>query len=222
VLLGDDGGHRRRQVLVDALGVDGVELEVVGLDGVQVAHEDEAVERLAKVDLEELEQCPGHDLLSIGLAPFFTRGQQTNLLVIGPETRNTDGDEMPRTGLLLALVLDLEELLDALVDGHVPRRLVDLLALDHVLDRLLLDLDVDQAQRVQPDALVLDDLVVKAVWPPRLGEERDRHRLAVVVQLQPAAPDGVHDGRVVHRLDDDAQLAGPEDEVGVRGGPSTQ
>ncbi len=56
---------------------------------------------------------------------------------------------------------------------------------------------------MQADLLVGLDAVVKAVWAPRVGEEDDGDGLAVIVQLQTAAPDRIHHGRVVDDLNRD-------------------
>ena len=53
---------------------------------------------------------------------------------------------------------------------------------------------------MQADLLVGLDAVVKTVWAPRVGEEDDGNGLAIIVQLQTAASDCIHHGRVVDDL----------------------
>lgn len=99
-----------------------------------------------------------------------------------------------------------------------PWRLVDGASACERLQVRLLDLDVQQAQRVQPQAAVGGDAVVKAVRPPGVGEKHDGHGLSEAVKLQPARPDGIHDGGVVHDAHGDAALPCAQLQVGVRRG----
>lgn len=62
------------------------------------------------------------------------------------------------------------------------------------------------------------DFVVEAVRLPGVRPVRNRDGLPKPVQLETAATDGVHDGRIVHHLESDALLLGPDDEVRVGGG----
>ena len=50
----------------------------------------------------------------------------------------------------------------------------------------LLDADVEEAERVQPLSPVGGEAVVKAVRPPAVRPEAQRHRLTEAVQLQAA------------------------------------
>ena len=104
----------------------------------------------------------------------------------------------------------LEQLLHSSTYVHVPCWLIHLPAAGQRLERRLLDLggccsyrftqpclfmfevldnpstrlDVQQAQRVQPLAAIGQDLVVKAVWSPRIGEKHQRHRLRFNMQVE--------------------------------------
>lgn len=99
-----------------------------------------------------------------------------------------------------------------------PRRLIHPPAPRHILQALLLDLDIQQHQRMQPHIPILLDPIIKARRPPVLRKEHHRHRLPKVVQLQPARANGVHDGCVVDCAEGDGQLARAQQQVGVRGG----
>ena len=76
---------------------------------------------------------------------------------------------------------------------HEARRLIDFAPAHQVLLRLLLHLDVQQAQRVQVHFPVRLELVEEGLGPPVFRPERDRDRLAEPVQLQPAGGGAVHD-----------------------------
>ena len=57
-------------------------------------------------------------------------------------------------------------------------------ALDQILLALLLDLDVEQAQRVKAVRLVQLQFVIVRVGPPLLGPKRNRNGRSERVQLQ--------------------------------------
>lgn len=50
------------------------------------------------------------------------------------------------------------------------------------------------------------DLVVETVWPPIGGKKDNTYGLAVIVELQATAADGVHDTRIVDAFDRYPQL----------------
>lgn len=145
------------------------------------SQEDQAVQRGTQqiISITELLERARHELLRLSTNTGAANGQTFG-------TINT----------LLLLLLNLQHLLRAGADRHVPRRLVDLPAARHVLQTLLLDLDVQQDERVQADGAVLLDTVVEARGPPVVEEEHHANRLAKVVQLQTRGSDAAHDGGV--------------------------
>ena len=54
---------------------------------------------------------------------------------------------------------------------------------------------------MKPEAPIALNFLVEAVGSPGVGEEGNRHRLAVAVELQSANSDRVHHRRIVHDLD---------------------
>ena len=113
------------------------------------------------------------------------------------------------------LLLDGQELLNGLVDGHVARRLEDVAVLDDVFLRALLHFDVKEDERVEVRGAVRGDLLVPTRRAPRAGPEAERDGLAEAVELQAADADGVHDARVVDALDGDARAVRADVHVGV-------
>ena len=93
--------------------------------------------------------------------------------------------------------------------------------LNEILLRLLLNLNIQQNQRMHPKPCILRDAIVKAIRLPRLREKDARNGLAEVVQLQSARADGVHDGCVVDDAGGDFFLPGSEDHVCMRRGSGT-
>lgn len=131
--------------------------------------------------------------------------------------RRAHGQPVRPTDALAPLPLDLEHLIRALSHAHEARRLEGTPPpARHVLGAALLDLDVQQHQRVQAQPGVLAQPVIERRRPPRVGEEDHAHDLAEVVQLQPRGPDGRQDGRVRERLHGNSQLPRAQDEVCVR------
>ena len=167
------------------------------------SQKDQAVQRGTQqiISIAELLERAGHELLRLST-----------------DTGAANGQTIRTIDTLLLLLLDLQHLLCAGADRHVPGRLVDLPAARHVLQALLLDLDVQQHERVQADGAVLLDAVVEARRAPVVEEEHHADRLAKVVQLQASGADAAHDGGVGHGAHLDAQLARAQDEVRVSGG----
>jgi hypothetical protein len=155
-----------------------VTLEIVGTPPKQ----DKAVQRLAQVGIAQLAQ-----------------GTRDNLLVDSANSGNTDRKAVPRVDtLLLDVLLDLDHLLRALLDSHVARGLVDEAAAGHVLNALLLDLDVEQDKRMEANGGVLGDAVVEGRGLPVVEEEDHGHGLAEVVQLQAGGANAGQDAGVGH------------------------
>ena len=121
-------------------------------------------------------------------------------------------------GLLPAGSLGLKQLLDALLDGHKARRLINLPILQYILLSPFLDLDIHQHQRMQPCPPILQYFLVPAVRPPLLSPQRHRNHFSEAVHLQPAAPHRADDAGVVDHLHLDAEFGRPEEKIGVRGG----
>mmetsp|Transcript_29006 Transcript_29006/g.55630 ORF Transcript_29006/g.55630 Transcript_29006/m.55630 type:complete len:220 (-) Transcript_29006:120-779(-) len=148
----------------------------------------------------------------------FLHGTRYDGLIVTTNTCHPDTYGLGRVCLLLAVRLHLQQLLDAGVDAHVPRRLVALLAPAQGLHVRLLHTDVKQAQGVQSHVAVLLDAIIETVWSPRVGEEDYGHGLAEAIQLQPACPHRIHDGCVVHNLHLHSQVLGTNDKVRVGSG----
>lgn len=136
----------------------------------------------------------------------------------GAQTHTSNGQGLGSVGVLATALFNLQHLLHTAVDGHEAWGLVDQATAGHVLQRLLLDLDVEEDQGVQSNVSVLLDTGVPRVGSPGLGEPDHGDGLAKVVQLQATGTDGVHDGGVVDGLDGDVELLGADDEIGVGGG----
>lgn len=159
------------------------------------------MERGAHIELGNLRQLRVHDLLLGGAHP--SERQAHRVLVVGAH--------------FLAL-FHLNKLLGRLGRSHEAGGLVDLAPAAQILDALLLDLDVDKDEGVEPGLPVGEDLLVPAVRAPAVRPEAEGHGLAVAVELKPAAADGVHDAGVVDDLNGDAFVTGSENKVGMSGG----
>ncbi|TFB03672.1 hypothetical protein CCMA1212_004310 [Trichoderma ghanense] len=153
--------------------------------------------------------------LLIGRAQLFQRSRD-KLFRLAADTSSANGQAVLGVDALFALLLDLEHLLRALPNGHVSWRLVDQSAPGHVLQALLLDLDVDEDQCMQPNAAVFLYPVVKRRGLPCFGEEDHGDGLAEVVELEAAGSNARHDGGVGDGPHRDLQLAGSDDEIGMR------
>lgn len=72
-----------------------------------------------------------------------------------------------------------------------------------------------QCQSVKSTIPIDLDFIVKAIRLPGFRPVRYRYSLPETVQLQTTTTDGVHNRSVVHHLEGDTLLLGPDDEVGV-------
>ena len=116
---------------------------------------------------------------------MILKGSRDNLLIRLTDTSNADSHGLrsqhailPRTNAInfkwlkgcwasFAPVIDgLKELSDALVVGHVARRLKDLATAQEVLLALFLHLDVEEAQRVLAELHILFDLEMRTSSQP--------------------------------------------------------
>mmetsp|Transcript_101600 Transcript_101600/g.270199 ORF Transcript_101600/g.270199 Transcript_101600/m.270199 type:complete len:213 (+) Transcript_101600:92-730(+) len=152
----------------------------------------------------------------VGFAHFYG-GAEGNSLVLSAQPCHTDHGCVRCGDALFPLGLYLHELLQSLSNRHEPRWFVDLLPAHEILLSLLFDLDVEEAQGVQPRLPVGEDLVIEAARAPVVGPEGYGNRLAEAVELQATRRDGVHDRGVVHHVDLNSSLPGPQHEVGVGG-----
>ena len=67
---------------------------------------------------------------------------------------------------------------------------------------------------------VLLNLVHETLRFPRFGPERNGDRLAKVIQLEAATPNGVDDGSIVDHLVVQSQFKCSDDDVAVSSGPT--
>mmetsp|Transcript_48002 Transcript_48002/g.133934 ORF Transcript_48002/g.133934 Transcript_48002/m.133934 type:complete len:239 (+) Transcript_48002:206-922(+) len=166
--------------------------------------------QLSGADYERVERAAQIRRFDLAARP------EGNRLVLTTETGDPDHFAACRAHALSLLLLDFHQLLEGLAHRHEPWWLVDLPPAHEVLDGLLLDLYVEQAERVQARVPVRKDLVVEAHGPPALGPERDGDGLAEAVELQAARGDSVHDRGVVDNVHFDTALPRPQPEVRVR------
>lgn len=86
-----------------------------------------------------------------------------------------------------------------------------------ILNTLLLHFNIQQHKRMQPQPHILLYPPKPTIRPPPVRPERNTHRLAERIQLEPTGAHGIHDARIMHDLHGDAQFAGAEDNIGVGG-----
>lgn len=148
------------------------------------------------------------------------QGSSDDLFAVATQSRDADGKLVLAADVLLPQLLNLYHLLGALRRSHEPRRLVNNPSTCEGLEVRLLDLDVQQYQRVQSEAIVILHAAVEAVRLPGVGEEHHADRLAESVQAQTSRADGRQDRSVGQRTSLDRRIVLPaaESEVGVRGG----
>mmetsp|Transcript_51003 Transcript_51003/g.121458 ORF Transcript_51003/g.121458 Transcript_51003/m.121458 type:complete len:402 (+) Transcript_51003:331-1536(+) len=143
------GGSVRRTALSFAgeRVADNVEgAEHLSLEEVRVARDDHRVQRAPEVEVLEKLDRAGRDALR--LLPHSRQ----------PHREGVRGEAVAG---VLSLLQHLQDLLQRLVDGHVAGGLVDAAPARHVLLALLFHLDVEEAERVEPRALVEEHLVDK-------------------------------------------------------------
>lgn len=158
-----------------------------------VTQENETVQRRAKIVVSrtQLLERAGNKFLRLSTNASGSNSQT----VLGADT-------------FLSILLDLEHLRSTLADSHVARRFVNQSTSSHVLQALLLDLDVDQDQRVQPNIAVLLYPVVERCRLPGVREENHGNGLAKVVKLETAGADAGQDGCIRDGSDGDLEFSG--------------
>jgi hypothetical protein len=110
---------------------------------------------------------------------------------------------------------DLKELVGSFAHAHELWRHVLAFLLHQRLQRRFLDLDVEQAKRVEAVLAVCVDFVVEAVWLPRFRPVGNRNCFTEVIELKTRAADSVHDRGIVDDLHFDSLFFSSEDQVSV-------
>ena len=144
-------------------------------------NQNDTMQRSAHIALTQLRQRPTLDIL--GLRPHPRHGKR---------------QPPRRTNALPTARLGLEHLRCTRRSGHEARRVVaDAARARQQLEVRLLDLDVEQHERVQAERGVVAQAVVERRGFPRRCEEHHRCRCSEVVQREPRHTDCVEDRRVV-------------------------
>mmetsp|Transcript_10053 Transcript_10053/g.12416 ORF Transcript_10053/g.12416 Transcript_10053/m.12416 type:complete len:218 (-) Transcript_10053:341-994(-) len=163
---------------------------------------DQTMQRLPKINPQQLLHSPSDD------TPIDL-----------PQPRHTDTKRLrPIVHPLTQLRLHLQQLLQRRIDTHIPRRQINCPPACHGFKIRFFHFNIQQAQGMHATPPIVLNFRIKTSRTPILFEERYRHGVTKIVQLQSATARGAHDAGVMYNFYLYALVARPNDDVPVRRG----